>query len=265
MNVVTPKTLFSIVTIVYNGEGFIEETIKSTINQTYKNIEYIIVDGASKDGTLKIIDKYGSSVTKVISEPDLGLYDAMNKGIDQCTGEYIIFMNGGDRFANNDVLKSIDNELMKSDVRPDFIYGDSYIDTGLSTVLKYKKARDAKYFWYGMFTNHQAMIYRRSLLKENDLRYDLKYKISADYKLTLQALTYSKTNLYINIPFCVFVLGGVSVQLRESGLDEAEKARKEVLNYTSLQLLGIRYLIYGARFVEDHLGWLHTLLRFSRK
>ena len=96
----TPK--FSIITVTYNAEAVLEDTIQSVISQTYHHVEYILVDGASKDGTLSIIDRYRDRITRIVSEPDKGLYDAMNKGIRLATGDYLCFLNAGDSFHEDD-------------------------------------------------------------------------------------------------------------------------------------------------------------------
>ena len=98
----TPK--FSVITVTYNAEAVLEDTIQSVISQTYRHVEYIIVDGASKDKTLSIIDRYKDHIAKVTSEPDKGLYDAMNKGIRLATGDYLCFLNAGDSFHEDDTL-----------------------------------------------------------------------------------------------------------------------------------------------------------------
>ena len=101
----TPK--FSIITVTYNAEAVLEDTIQSVISQTYHHVEYIIVDGASKDSTLSIIDRYRDRITRIVSEPDKGLYDAMNKGIRLATGDYLCFLNAGDSFHEDDTLQQM--------------------------------------------------------------------------------------------------------------------------------------------------------------
>ena len=101
----TPK--FSIITVTYNAEAVLEDTIQSVISQTYHHVEYILVDGASKDGTLSIIDRYRDRITRIVSEPDKGLYDAMNKGIRLATGDYLCFLNAGDSFHEDDTLQQM--------------------------------------------------------------------------------------------------------------------------------------------------------------
>lgn len=96
----------SIVTICYNVENDIEQTILSVINQSYSDLEYIIIDGASKDKTLEIVNRYKDKISKIVSEPDKGIYDAMNKGIKQATGEWVGFINAGDKYVDNNVLST---------------------------------------------------------------------------------------------------------------------------------------------------------------
>lgn len=105
MHSVHPTPKFSIITVTYNAEKVLEDTIQSVISQTYHHVEYIIVDGASKDGTLSIIDRYRSRITTVVSEPDKGLYDAMNKAISLASGDYLCFLNAGDCFHEDDTLQ----------------------------------------------------------------------------------------------------------------------------------------------------------------
>ena len=113
----------SIITICYNNERDIRATIESVVNQTYSNIEYIIVDGASKDGTLSIVNEYKDNITKVISEPDNGLYDAINKGLHNSTGEIVGMIHAGDRLNNNRVIETIANFYVNNNV--DITYADS--------------------------------------------------------------------------------------------------------------------------------------------
>ena len=113
-------TLISVVTVSYNAVSTIEQTILSVINQTYPNVEYIIIDGGSTDGTVDIIKKYADKIAYWVSEPDKGIYDAMNKGVVVATGEWINFMNAGDIFTDSDVIDKlfhqniiINNEIMR--------------------------------------------------------------------------------------------------------------------------------------------------------
>ena len=118
----TPK--FSIITVTYNAEAVLEDTIQSVISQTYHHVEYILVDGASKDGTLSIIDRYRDRITRIVSEPDKGLYDAMNKGIRLATGDYLCFLNAGDSFHEDDTLQQMVRSISGNEL-PDVLYGET--------------------------------------------------------------------------------------------------------------------------------------------
>ena len=112
----------TVVTVCYNAETQIEETIKSVLAQTHDDLEYIIIDGKSTDSTMNIIRKYTSGISKIVSEPDKGIYDAMNKGITLATGEYINFMNAGDTFSSPNVIKEVAERIAADS---DIVYGDS--------------------------------------------------------------------------------------------------------------------------------------------
>ena len=102
-----PSPKFSVITVTYNAEKVLEDTVQSVISQTYHHVEYIIIDGASKDGTLEIVNRYRNRINQLVSEPDKGLYDAMNKGIALATGDYLCFLNAGDSFHEDDTLQKM--------------------------------------------------------------------------------------------------------------------------------------------------------------
>lgn len=118
------KPKISVITVCYNAENSIEKTIESVLNQNYSNIEYIIIDGKSTDNTKNILRKYRDKITKIISEPDSGLYDAMNKGLLLATGDYVNFMNAGDIFCDNNVIKDV---IEKYNSSADVIYGNAVV------------------------------------------------------------------------------------------------------------------------------------------
>lgn len=176
------KAKISVVTIVFNDNRNIEYTIKNVISQTYDNFEYIIIDGGSTDGTLDIIRKYKDSIAFLISEPDKGIYDAMNKSLNYCSGDYIIFMNSGDSFASHDSIRKVFSDIQTSDV----IYGDAmyYYNNNPIKVV----AKDYQHLKYEMPFNHQATFVKTELLR--NCPFDTKYRYAADYNFF--------HNLYVN-------------------------------------------------------------------
>ena len=254
----------SIVTISYNEKNSIEKTILSCVNQTYVNKEYIIIDGGSEDGTVDIIKNYKDHIDVFVSEPDMGLYDAMNKGIKKSKGDYIIFVNSGDSLYNVNTLSSIFLEISNSNIEPDFIYGDAVVKQFNSNKLHFKKARHYRFAWYGMFTNHQAMIYSLNIIKRNNLLFDqINYPISADYKFTIEFLTMTTKVKYVDNWLCIFDLNGVSSINKNQGLKEANKIRKEVLKYSEAKIWFIDKLIRSSHFLSKNFKTVYELIRFQ--
>ena len=176
--------IFSIITVTYNAESTIEATMRSVKQQTFRPIEHIIIDGASKDNTLYIINKYKDANTKVISEPDKGLYDAMNKGIRLATGTYLCFLNAGDTFHEQDTLEKMVNGagLSDNDKQPEILYGQTAIVDAERHFLRMRhhtapEVLTWKSFQQGMLVCHQAFFVKRTLAEP----YDLQYKYSSDY------------------------------------------------------------------------------------
>lgn len=176
----------SVVTVVLNNRNQIEDTILSVINQTYTNIEYIIIDGGSTDGTLGIIEKYKNSISVIVSEPDKGLYDAMNKGTEKATGEWIIYMNSGDIFSSEKILKEIIYNYLEIKNK-NLLYSD-YITINSLGEKKYYKARSLNNLWIGSPTSHQSIFVKTSIAKNH--LFDIHYKINADYDFIYK--TYKK-------------------------------------------------------------------------
>ncbi len=212
----------SIITITFNAEKFLERTIKSVINQTYDNIEYIIIDGKSSDNTIKIIKKYEKYITKWISEPDKGLYDAMNKGIDLATGDYIQFLNAGDELAYENVLQ----EVFQKCAGADLIYGYTLRVNEDKTTYKgwHKKTPtpeelSEKSFLNGMVICHQAMIVKREIVP----KYDLKWKLVADIDWSIRLLKKVKTKCLADFTIIYFLEGGLSKQRLKDSLKERWK------------------------------------------
>lgn len=219
--------LISIITVVYNGAKTLEQTIQSVLNQSYKNIEYIIIDGGSIDGTLNIIKKYENQISYWVSEPDRGLYDAMNKGILQAKGQLIGIVNSDDWYELN-ALQLVVDSYSKFPTKTIF-HGDRYdiLSNGTKKIRKYNSSA-FKFFYYGMTFNHPTMFIHRNEYKKH--MYNIYLKSHSDYQFILEAYKRdSKTICYIPHPITNYRLDGISSNMHwwESS-KVVYKIRKEV-------------------------------------
>ena len=196
--------IFTIITVVYNDEKNIEKTINSVTKQHFKQYEYLIIDGASNDKTLDIINKYISKL-KLISENDNGIYDAMNKGINLANGKYIFFLNSGDYFYDNYVLTNLNLHLTNQNL--DFIYGDCILYN--NKFKKYHKSKRFPFIKFGMPFSHQSVFVSTNILKNRP--FSLLYKYASDYDFFLY-LFYNKCKnyKYIQKPITYYNIEGVS-------------------------------------------------------
>lgn len=167
------KPLISVITVVYNADNFIEETISSIINQTYDNVEYILVDGGSTDKTLDIIDKYEDVIDYWVSEGDSGIFDAMNKAIDLASGEWLNFLNAGDKYVNKEILSQI-NKFLKDD---HCLYCFGFEEHIIIENRRYKRIRMPQNILYNMPTCHNAMFFPEN----RSIKYNPAYKFCSDY------------------------------------------------------------------------------------
>lgn len=222
----------SIITITYNASQVLQRTIDSVTAQDYPHIEYIIVDGKSKDATMNLVQAAGSAIHKVVSEPDKGLYDAMNKGLAMATGDYVLFLNAGDELADGHVLSAV-FALPAADV----YYGQAMLvnldgkSLGLREPLPPEKLNWKSLQW-GMSVCHQAFIIRR----DKAVNYDLQYRICADIDWMIRSLKQCETTAKTEGLVCLFLIDGVSSTHRK-------KAWKE------------RYVVLSRQY-----GWFNNLL-----
>ena len=187
------KPLVSIITVVYNGEKFLEETIQSVISQTYENVEYIIIDGGSTDGTLDIIKRYEDKIDYWISEKDKGIYDAMNKGIDVASGEIIGLINADDWYEKDTINTVVKNYL--GDKNFDIFHGNlNYINK--SEKIYKPNFSHRKMLLQGMSLYHPTCFIKRSTYK--DEKFDANYQLVADYKLIFSMMLKEKKFCYID-------------------------------------------------------------------
>lgn len=188
--------LISIITVTYNAASTIRPTLASVEAQTFRDFEYLIVDGASKDETVRLASSF--PLAQVVSEPDRGLYDAMNKGLKRARGRYVLFLNAGDSFHSPDTLRLYADAIANAPITPGVIYGQTRIvDSGRSYLgerhLRAPENLDARSFLNGMVVCHQAMLVRRDLAPD----FDLRYRFSADYDWGCKILKKSPLNVYI--------------------------------------------------------------------
>ena len=211
----------SVITGVYNGQDFLEGTIRSVMNQTYKHIEYLIIDGKSKDKTVDIIKQYDHYISDWITEQDKGLYDAMNKGLKMATGDFVLFMNAGDQFADSTVLETV---FSKYDATTDVLYGEvMMVDEnrqaiGTRTEITTRKLPQQltwKSMKLGMVVCHQAFIPRRELCP-----FYMVDNLSADIDWVIEILKKSRKNVNCGIVIADFLVGGVSKQRHRQSLKD---------------------------------------------
>lgn len=219
---------FSIITITYNCEAFIEKTIQSVLEQNFKDFEYIIIDGNSSDATLKIINKYRELVDIIVSEPDQGIYDAMNKGLNLAQGQFVNFLNAGDSFCSPDIL-----ELVKDKIEMDtkIVSGDFNLfnlNSGLNKKIKTKKLnienlkRDFRACHQAIFINHKIAP-----------NYDKSFKIRADYLWVIESVlkVTNRQIVKINIPIINYLQEGSSFHSFWKSLYELILIQKNKFNY----------------------------------
>jgi len=194
------------------------KTLGSLQEQTHQDFEWIVIDGGSSDDTLSLLKDTKAFIT---SEPDEGIYDAMNKGIERMTGSHMLFLNAGDQLAHPECLEIINEYIARGAV---FIYGDA-LEQDLDGTIHEKIAKPYTNISKGLFTHHQAMIYAKS-----ELRYDLQYKIASDFEFTYRFLrdivALDLPIYYIPQPLCIFEGGGVSQTNAKLGRQEQYRARQ---------------------------------------
>lgn len=212
---------FSIITVTYNAGKVLEDTIQSVITQTYKNVEYIIVDGKSTDGTMDIVNRYREHIHTIVSEPDKGLYDAMNKGIDLATGEYLCFLNAGDELHEDDTLQLIVHSLNGEKELPDVIYGETAIVDEEGHFLRMRRLSTPEHltwksFQHGMLVCHQAFMPRRDLA----VKYNLKYRFSADFDWCIRIMKKSRVLHNTHLTIIDYLNEGMTTRNHKASLKE---------------------------------------------
>lgn len=239
--------LVSIITVVYNSEIYIERTIQSILNQSYPNIEHVILDGNSKDNTLSIIKKYDDKIAFWKSERDAGIYDAMNKAQLLATGDYVMFLNSGDEFNDAEVLTNAINSSANADV----YYGDTLITDEAGKPLRNRRLRPPqklswKDFRYGMLVCHQSIIIKKELSQE----YNTTYRIAADIDWAIRSIQNAKVIANTQITISKFMEGGMSSIHHRKGLTERYEILNSHFGYVQNALVHV-YMVF--RLLKDKL------------
>lgn len=235
---------FSIITVTFNCKNTIERTIQSVLKQSYKNFEYIIKDGASSDGTKDIIEKYQSSI-KLVSDPDNGIYDAMNQAMSLASGDFLIFLGGDDCFYSNDVLSQVASSISEYDV---LYYGDVFIP---QLNKRYWGRFDNYKFAIGNIC-HQAIFYPKSIYKK--YVFDLRYKVYADYIYNIQLFKHYKFQ-YIDIVISYFDLMGTSSRVED--YQYSKDIAKIIINNFGILPYSCRLLYHTMRKMKNILFGIH--------
>lgn len=226
--------LVSVVTVTLNDRDGLAKTVKSVMAQTVVDrLEHIIVDGASGYDVAGMIAGMGSDA-RLLSEPDQGLFDAMNKGIDLAIGTYVIFMNSGDAFADPAIVQSVVD--VAQEPLPDIIYGDS-LERLESGEVVYKRGRDIRWIGIGMNTHHQSIFYKLKLLNQHQIRYNLAYRLAGDYEFTVRSYQASGHTTRLDTPVSLFQSGGLSQVKYSEAHQEQARIREDVYRSRSFARL----------------------------
>ncbi|WP_233268726.1 glycosyltransferase family 2 protein [Mucilaginibacter lacusdianchii] len=238
------KPKLSVITIVYNNVRDIERTVRSVINQTYTNIEYIVIDGASNDGTLDVLYQYQADIDQLISEKDKGIYDAMNKGLALATGDYVLFMNSGDEIYAPGTVSHVFSTAEDADI----YYGETeMIDDAGNSLGRRRHQAPAQFTWrnfkYGMSISHQAVYIRHSLVQP----YNPQYQLSADIDWILTAAKKARKIVNVNRYVAKYLVGGMSKKKHRQSLLERFDIMKR--HY------GLLPTVFNHAVIAFNLGW----------
>jgi len=236
----------SVITVVFNNVKDIERTILSVLEQRYDHIEYIVIDGGSTDGTVDIISNYQHRISKWISEPDNGIYNAMNKGLNLASGDYVLFMNSGDEIYSIDTVQKV----FESAPNADIYYGETEMyDENWESLGKRRHQAPEKFTWrsfkYGMNISHQAIYIRRSITEP----YDEYYKLSADIDWILKAARKARTIVNTHQYVAKYLVGGMSKKRHLESLKERFEIFTEYYGFTAN--------LFNHGVIAAKLGWYY--------
>ena len=232
----------SIITICYNAASTITRTLRSVLAQTYPNIQYLIIDGASKDNTLELVRKLAPEA-EVYSERDKGIYDAMNKGLDRATGDYVWYVNAGDALASPTTVEDLVRATCTGDILPDVLYGDTRLIDAEDHDLGLRRLRpplqlDWRSFRSGMLVCHQAFVAKRSISPH----YDLRYRFSADVDWCIRVLKEAKTTAFYPEPIALYLNEGTTTANHRASLIERFHVMRHHYGLVTTVLQHLRFL-----------------------
>lgn len=233
----------SIITICYNAASTITRTLRSVSAQTYPNIQYLIIDGASKDNTLELVHELAPEA-EIYSERDKGIYDAMNKGLDRATGDYVWYVNAGDALVSPTTVEDLIRATCTGDSLPDVLYGDTRLidaeghDLGLRR-LRPPHQLDWRSFRSGMLVCHQAFVAKRSISPH----YDLRYRFSADVDWCIRVLKEAKTTAFYPEPIALYLNEGTTTANHRASLIERFHVMRHHYGLVTTVLQHLRFLV----------------------
>ena len=233
----------SIITICYNAASTITRTLRSVSAQTYPNIQYLIIDGASKDNTLELVHELAPEA-EIYSERDKGIYDAMNKGLDRATGDYVWYVNAGDALVSPTTVEDLIRATCTGDSLPDVLYGDTRLidaeghDLGLRR-LRPPHQLDWRSFRSGMLVCHQAFVAKRSISPH----YDLSYRFSADVDWCIRVLKEAKTTAFYPEPIALYLNEGTTTANHRASLIERFHVMRHHYGLVTTVLQHLRFLV----------------------
>ena len=237
----------SIITVNRNNVDGLRKTIESVVSQTFTDFEYIIIDGASTDGSVDVIKEYAHKIDFWVSEPDTGIYNAMNKGILKAKGEYLLFLNSGDKLSKSESITYFDDYLNNG---YDIIYGDIKVGSSKDEFLKtYPDELNFRYFLYDTLPHPASLIKTKSLMKLGN--YDENLKICADWKFFIESIClHNYSYKHINNEISTFYLDGISSENKSLELIEIEK----------LSVLTSSFVAFYSDYIE-----MERLVKFKQR
>ncbi|WP_119677592.1 glycosyltransferase family 2 protein [Indioceanicola profundi] len=246
----------SVITVVRNDAAGLALTRASLIAQDWRDFEWLVADGGSTDGTAELLAGWAGEMGWWDSKPDAGPFDAMNRAMEQARGEWLLFLNAGDRLADSKALSA----LAAAREHADLVYGDAVeeVAPGLTAI---RPARRPRWAFYGMFAHHCAILYRHDQVR--GLRYRTDLRIAADYGFTLEALRSARTCVHVSRPVACFASGGRSRTEERLGREEQFQLRRWTLCMPLAVCLSIRIIQFGMGSLRRFWPKFYGRLRFT--